>query len=80
MVELASPAEEGPRGLSALHQKMVSYQANGARLGWLLIPCEQALEVWPASGLPQRLEACDRLQAGSDFPGLQLELDQIWAG
>jgi Uma2 family endonuclease len=80
VVELASPANEGPRGLSALRQKMAVYQANGARLGWLLIPCEQAVEVWPASGLPQRLEACHRLDAGPDFLELQLELDRIWAG
>jgi hypothetical protein len=32
VVELASP-----RGVSALRQKMASYQANGARLGWLLL-------------------------------------------
>jgi Uma2 family endonuclease len=78
VVVLASPFDEGPRGLSALRQRMAAYQTNGARLGWLLIPCEQAVEVWPAAGLPQRLEACDRLQAGPDFPGLQLELDRIW--
>jgi Uma2 family endonuclease len=80
VVELASPSDEGPRGLSGLRQKMAVYQANGARLGWLLIPSEQAVEVWPTSGLPQRLEACDRLEAGPEFPGLQLELDRIWAG
>ena len=37
MVELASPTDEGPRGVSALRRKMASYQANGARLGWLLL-------------------------------------------
>ena len=38
VVELASPSDEGPRGLSALRQKMADYQRNGARLGWLLLP------------------------------------------
>jgi len=56
VVELASPSDDGPRGLSALRQKMAAYQANGARLGWLLLPHDQAVEVWPASGEPQRLE------------------------
>ena len=37
-VELASPSDEGPRGLSALRQKMADYQRNGARLGWPLLP------------------------------------------
>ncbi len=80
MVELASPSVEGLRGVSAFRQKMAAYQANGARLGWLLLPHDQAVEVWPASGEPQRLEACDRLEAGPLFPGLQLQLAEIWAG
>lgn len=80
VVELASPSDEGPRGLCALRHKMATYRANGATLGWLLIPHDQAVEVWPASGEPQRIEACDRLEAGPDFPGLALELAEIWAG
>ena len=43
VVELASPSDEGPRGVSALRQKMVTYLANGARLGRLLLPQEQAV-------------------------------------
>jgi len=80
VVELASPSDEGPQGVSALRQKMASYQANGARLGWLLLPHQQAVEVWPASGAPQRLEQIDVLEATPDFPGLQLLLAEIWAG
>ena len=82
VVELASPSDEGPRGVSALRQKMASYQANGARLGWLLLPYQQAVEVWPASGAPQRLEQIDVLEATPHFPGLQLQLQlaEIWAG
>jgi len=80
VVELASPSDEGPRGVSALREKMASYQANGARLGWLLLPHQQAVEVWPASGAPQRLEQIDVLEATPDFPGLQLQLAEIWAG
>jgi Uma2 family endonuclease len=80
VVELASPSDEGPRGVSALRQKMASYQANGARLGWLLLPHQQAVEVWPASGVSQRLEQIDVLEATPDFPGLQLQLAEIWAG
>jgi Uma2 family endonuclease len=38
----ASPSDEGPRGLTALRQKMAAYQRNGACLGWLLIPAERA--------------------------------------
>ena len=38
VVELASPSDQGPRGISALRQKMASYISNGAQLGWLLLP------------------------------------------
>jgi hypothetical protein len=59
---------------------MAVHQANGARLGWLLIPHEQAVEVWPVSGDPQRFEAIAVLEADPELPGLSLRLDEIWAG
>ena len=42
----ASPSDEGSSGVSALRRKMDTYQANGARLGWLLLPEERAVEIW----------------------------------
>jgi len=80
VVELASPSDEGPRGLSALRSKMAAYQANGARIGWLLIPSQQSVEVWLASGDPERFDGLAVLEAGLDFPALQLDLPEIWAG
>ena len=80
VVELASPSDEGPRALTALRSKMSSYQANGARLGWLLIPHKQAVEVWPISGDPNSFNGIEVLDAGPEFPGLQLQLAEIWAG
>ncbi len=74
------PNDEGPQALSALRSKMAAYQAHGARLGWLLIPHQQVVEVWPGSGDLQRLEGISVLEGGLDFPGLQLQLDEIWAG
>jgi Uma2 family endonuclease len=84
VVELASPSDAGPRGLTALRQKMAAYQRNGARLGWLLIPAQQAVEIWepladpPAQ--PRRIEAASHLDAAPHFPGLVVELEEIWAG
>jgi hypothetical protein len=46
----------------------------------LLLPEEQAAEIWPADGTPQRLERACRLEGGSLFPGLVLELAEIWSG
>jgi Uma2 family endonuclease len=82
VVELANPNDIGPRGLTALRSKMAAYQANGAQLGWLLIPEQQAVEVWPATGGgdPQRIEAATSLDAGSLFPGLQIDLQDVWQG
>ena len=80
VVELASPSDEGPRALTALRSKMAAYQANGARLGWLLIPHKQVVEVWPISGDPKSFNGIEVLEAGPEFPGLQLQLAEIWAG
>ncbi|MFM7550650.1 MAG: Uma2 family endonuclease [Cyanobacteriota bacterium] len=81
VVELASPSDEGPRGLTALRQKMAAYQRNGARLGWLLIPQERAVEVWgPLEGGEQgrRIEAATRLEGAPEFPGLTVDLEPVW--
>ena len=80
VVELASPSDEGPRGVSALRKKMGAYQANGAQLGWLLIPEQRCVEIWPASGGgdPQRLNQASSLEAGPLFPGLRIDLEPIW--
>jgi Uma2 family endonuclease len=84
VVELASTSDEGPRGLAALRQKMAAYQRNGARLGWLLIPQERAVEVWgpleDSMPEPQRIEAATVLDGAPAFPGLVIELAEIWAG
>jgi Uma2 family endonuclease len=76
----ASPSDEGLRGLSALRQKMAAYERNSARLGWLLIPEQQAVEIWSgkASGEPLRREGASTLEGDERFPGLRLELAEIW--
>jgi Uma2 family endonuclease len=95
VIELASPSDEGPRGATALRRKMATYLANGAQLGWLLFPERQAVEIWRAPSLlpeqpsspeapggprqPERLEPADTLDGGAAFPGLRLELAELWA-
>ncbi|MEI6030886.1 MAG: Uma2 family endonuclease [Synechococcaceae cyanobacterium ELA739] len=87
VVELASPSDEGPRGVAALRRKLTAYQLNGAQLGWLLLPQEQVVEVWlgrqsPEAPLPepQRLEGVTELDGGMVLPGLLLDLEEIWRG
>ncbi len=80
VVELASASDGGPRGAEALRRKLAAYQANGARLGWLLLPEERAVEIWRPGAEPQRLEGAEVLEGGELLPGLRLELAEIWAG
>ncbi len=81
VVELASASDEGPRGLTALHQKMAAYQGNGARLGWLWIPEQRAVEIWEDQGqAPRRIEAASRLDGAPLFPALVIDLEDIWGG
>jgi Uma2 family endonuclease len=84
VVELVSASDEGPRGAEALRRKMAAYLANGAQLGWLLFPEQKAVEIWQADAgsepVPRRLEPASRLEGGTLFPGLMLELEEIWAG
>jgi Uma2 family endonuclease len=83
VVELVSASDEGPRGAQALRRKMAAYLANGAQVGWLLFPEQKAVEIWQADGGsepgPRRLEPASRLEGGTLFPGLALELEEIWA-
>jgi Uma2 family endonuclease len=81
VIELASPSDEGPRGLTALRRKLDLYQANGACLGWLLLPQERAVEIWRGGqeGMAERVENASRLEAGEGFGGLTVELEEIWA-
>jgi Uma2 family endonuclease len=80
VVELASPSDEGQRGVTFLRRKMGLYQTNGAQLGWLLLPEERAVEIWRGGqvGMAERLENATRLEAGEAFAGLALELVTIW--
>jgi Uma2 family endonuclease len=81
VVELASASNEGPRGITALRQKMDQYQANGARLGWLLLPHERVVEIWRGGeqGMAERLENDSRLDGAELAEGMALDLGEIWA-
>jgi Uma2 family endonuclease len=80
VVELASPSDEGPRGVSALRQKMATYRANGAQLGWLLLPDQLAVEIWRADQAePERIKPATALDGGKQFPALVIDLAEVWA-
>jgi len=78
-VNLASPSDEGPRGVAALRRKMAHYQRNGVRLRGLPLTEERAVEVWPTAGAPEWLEDPAVLMAPPEFRGLSLQLAEIWS-
>jgi Uma2 family endonuclease len=79
VIELASPSDEGPRGAEALRQKMAIYRANGAGLGWLLLPASRGVEVWRKDRDPELLLDQAVLEGEPLLPGLRLELAELWA-
>mgnify|MGYP006276808921 CR=1 FL=1 len=58
---------------------MANYQGNGTQLGWLLIPHQQAVDIWPAAGQgkTQCIEPATTLDASPLFPGLEIKLQEI---
>jgi Uma2 family endonuclease len=80
VAELASTSGASPSDApEALRRKLASCMANGARLGWLLLPQARSVEVWEAgSGEPRVLSDPARLEAGPEFPGLVIDLQPIW--
>ena len=82
VVELASPSDSLP----TLRRKMAAYMANGARLGWLLVPAQRAVEIWQAAdgaartgGMgSQRLERATTLDGAAAGLDLVLDLNDIW--
>jgi len=81
VVELASPSDQP----EPLRLKMASYISNGAQLGWLLLPRQRTVEVWSADPSTQAarfsaMSDASRLEAAAEFPGLVIDLEEIWAG
>jgi Uma2 family endonuclease len=80
VVELASPSDRG----ADLQRKMANWIENGASLGWLLLPKSREVEVWSKAAAgegaaPHRISEATRLDAASVFPGLAIDLKEIWA-
>ena len=78
-LELASPSDRP----ADLQRRMASWIDNGSSLGWLLLPDSRSVEVWRAADagegtLPQRIGEATRLDASPMFPGLAIDLKEIW--
>lgn len=74
VVELCSPSDT----LEDLRMKMQEYLANGARLGWLIDPKTQQVEVYRSHQEVEILVAPGSLSGEDVLPGFELELREIW--
>lgn len=74
LIELASASDE-PR---QLHAKMLEWRANGAALGWLILPEPRQVWRYEPEHEPSCLDHPARLEASDLLPGLSLQLARIW--
>ena len=75
VIELASASDDP----AVLFAKMMEYQANGMRLGWLILPEQRQVWVYLDRGPGQRLDDPDQLSHEEILPGLRLDVSGIWA-
>ncbi len=74
MIEVASPSDRLPD----LKAKMDEYIANGAQLGWLIVPDTHTVYVYRPDRKPQRLSRADVVDAEPLLPGFVLDLKSVW--
>jgi Uma2 family endonuclease len=73
VAEIRSPSD----ALAELRAKMAEYVAQGVRLGWLIDPIAQAVEVHRPGREPERLEKPAALSGEDVLPGFTLDLAEI---
>jgi Uma2 family endonuclease len=75
VVELRSKNDQ----VSELREKMTSYLANGARLGWLIDPYERRVEIFRPGREVESLLDPETVSADDVLPGFALRLAPIFA-
>jgi Uma2 family endonuclease len=74
VIELRSRTDN----LSDLQEKMAEYQANGVRLGWLINPQQQQVEIYRLGQAVEVIQSPLTLNGESVLPGFTLDLRKIW--
>ena len=74
VVELRSSSDK----LESLQAKMKEYIDNGAKLGWLLDPLLQRVEIYRPDSAVEVLENPDSLSGDKVLPGFVLNLRRVW--
>jgi Uma2 family endonuclease len=74
VIELKSKSDS----LKALQEKMVEYCTNGVRLGWLINPQQQQVEIYRLGQEKEILQSPITLSGEDVLPGFVLELSKIF--
>lgn len=74
VLELLSPSDSLPE----IQAKLREYMENGVRLGWLIDPAEQYVEIY-RQGQPVEIRRSPTTLSGEDvLPGFTLTLSSLW--
>jgi Uma2 family endonuclease len=74
LIELRSASDS----LAKLQEKMQEYRANGVRLGWLIDPQHQRVEIYRIDRETEILQSPIQLSGEDILPGFVLDLTNIW--
>jgi len=75
VVEIRSPEDS----FAGLMRKMEEYLANGARLGWLVLPEERSVVVLTQGRLIRTVVSGETLDGAELFPELQIPIDDLFS-
>ncbi|MGF1480399.1 MAG: Uma2 family endonuclease [Cyanophyceae cyanobacterium] len=78
VIELVSPSDLANQRYEDLQQKMPEYLDNGVRLGWLIEPKTQTVEIYRMGQPVEALQNPKSLSGEVVLPGLLLDLEPIW--
>uniref|UniRef100_B8HQ46 Putative restriction endonuclease domain-containing protein n=1 Tax=Cyanothece sp. (strain PCC 7425 / ATCC 29141) TaxID=395961 RepID=B8HQ46_CYAP4 len=73
VIELRSPTDR----LDLLQEKMQEYMASGVRLGWLINPQQQQVEIYRQGKAKEVRNLPTELSGESVLPGFRLEIDRF---
>lgn len=74
VIELCSPTDQPER----LRDKMKEYVENGVKLGWLIFPNSQMVEVYKPLESVQYLQQLPRVSGEDILPDFVLDLTEVW--
>jgi len=74
VIELRSETDR----LNKLQEKMQEYMRNGARLGWLIDPQHQRVEIYRAGQAAEIQDQPSSLSGEDVLPGFVLSLKRVW--